>query len=172
MVDEPHKPIRTLSFRLTRADFLAYEMLPRELSGKMKLALMVIVGCGGIMIGLLPDTISTGAWYASAAVILMIAGAAAVAFTNWVPRRRASKHAVPQGEVVLEEWGDHLSQIADGRHRNIAMETIAQVLVFGERVFIRVGMEPVIVPLSAFEDENDMKAFAAAVDEASDAAQP
>jgi hypothetical protein len=97
MMDAAPDPVRTLSYRLTRADALAFKLLKTELTGREKLALLVIVGCGGLVVGMVPDDLSPGAWWAAAAGIMALFGALAIAWTNFSLRRQASALAVPEG---------------------------------------------------------------------------
>ena len=172
MQDDPHKPIRTLSYRLTRADALAYHLLKHELTGWEKFRFMVFIASGGLIVGLLPDNVGTLAWWSIAVGVMLVFGIMAVVWSNVTVRRKAATMALPQGSVELEEWGDHLVERSATGLRHVALETIAQVLATDTHVFVREGKVPLILPLAAFEDAVDMQGFAAALDDASERAQP
>jgi hypothetical protein len=172
MNEAPHTPIRTLSYSLTRADALAYKLLKHELTGWEKFRLLVFVGCGGLIVGMMPDDLSPAIWWTIAVVVMGLFGVLAVVWTNVSVRRQAAAIPLPEGVVELEEWGDHLVEKSAKGVRHVACETIAQVIRTDGHIFIREGAVPLIVPKTAFEDAEDMRIFAEGIDTASDRAQP
>lgn len=172
MASDPHQPLKTRYYRLTRADALAYEQLPGEISGRAKFALIIWLAVPGAVAGLLADEVSATVWWTSLAAMIVVALAVAIVVSKAIDRWRAARHPVPDGEVTLEEWGDHLAEFADGRGRFVPMEMIGKVIVTPEHVFVCEERFPVIVPRAAFEDERDMRLFAGWLDETSSQAQP
>lgn len=172
MMDAPQAPIQTLSYRLTRADALAFKLLKQELTGKEKLILLVIVGCGGLVVGMLPDDLSPVVWWATAIAILAMFGALAIAWMNFSIRREAAAIPIPDGVVELEEWGDRLVVRSNSGSRLVAYDVVAGVARTDRHVFVVEGTTPLIVPAAAFRDAEEMKDFAERVDEASNRAQP
>ena len=172
MDEGPQAPIRTLSYRLTRADALAYRLLRHELTGWEKFRLLVIVGCGGLVIGLVPDDLPPLAWWTVAAAIMALSGAVAVGWSNIAVRRAAAAMQIPDGVVELEEWGDHLAERSGSGVRHVALQAIAQVIRTDRHVFVREGEIPLIIPATAFDGDEDMRLFAEGLDEASERAQP
>lgn len=159
-----HAPIRTLRFRLSNADHLAYEMLPGRLSFRTKLVLAAWIGSGGLLIGLFPDE-WTGLWrWGPAAAIVLLWAALAIFGTNVQVRRRAARRVLPRGEIVLEQWGDHLRMSIGGAVRHIARETIARAVATTGHVFLLLEDEPVVIPRAGFDDDQDMLAFVAEFD--------
>ena len=172
MDEAPHIPIRTLSYSLTRADALAYKLLKHELTGWEKFRLLVFVGCGGLIVGLMPDDLSPAVWWTVAVLMLGLFGVLAIVWTNIVVRRQAAAIPLPDGVVELEEWGDRLVERSAGSVRFVAFETIAQVIRTDGHIFIREGAVPLIVPKTAFANADDMRIFAEGIDNASERAQP
>jgi hypothetical protein len=172
MNEAPNSPIRTLSYSLTRADALAYKLLKHELTGWEKFRLLVFVGCGGLIVGLMPDNLSPAVWWTIAAGVLGLFGVLAIVWTNVSVRRQAAAIPMPEGAVELEEWGDHLAEKSAKGVRSVAFERIAQVIRTDAHIFIREGAAPLIIPKTAFNDDEDMRVFAEAIDKASDRAQP
>lgn len=172
MNEAPHIPVRTLSYSLTRTDALAYKLLKHELTGWEKFRLLVLVGCGGLIVGLMPADLSPTVWWTIAIVVMGLFGVLAIVWTNVSVRRQAAAIPMPEGVVELEEWGDHLVEKSAKGARHIAFETIAQVIHTAGHIFIREGAVPLIIPKTAFNDAEDMRVFAEGIDKASDRAQP
>lgn len=168
----PHRSIRTLTYRLTQADALAYGQLHREMTGREKLWFVLWIGIAGMLVGALPEGWSAIVWWLAALAIVLVAAAIALAFWNWQARHQAGKMSIPIGDIALEEWGDHLAERSSQGQRFVAYETIAQVVETPNHVFIRSGEMPLVVPKAAFEDAADMAAFARHVDDRSNQAQP
>jgi hypothetical protein len=172
MASDPHQPLKARHYRLTRADALAYEQLPGEISARAKFALIIWLALPGVVSGLLADEVSATAWWVSLAAMIVVALVVAIVVSKMIDGRRAAKHPIPVGEVTLEQRGDHLAEFADGRGRFVAMEMIGKVIVTPDHVFVCEERFPVIVPRAAFEDEQDMRLFAGWLDETSSQAQP
>jgi hypothetical protein len=172
MNEAPHIPIRTLSYSLTRADALAYKLLKHELTGWEKFRLLVLIGCGGLVTGLLPDDLASAVWWTIVVLVLGLSGVLAIVWTNVLVRRQTAAMPIPQGVVHLEEWDDHLAEKSAKGVRFVAHETIAQVIRTEGHIFIREGAVPLIIPKTAFEDAEDMRIFAEGIDKVSDRAQP
>jgi hypothetical protein len=172
MNEAPHGPIRTLSCSLTRADALAYKLLKHELTGWEKFRLLGFIGCGGLIVGLMPDDLPPAVWWTVAVVVMSLFGVLAIVWTNVAVRRQAAAIPLPDGVVELEEWGDHLAERSATGVRSIAFETIAQVIRTEGHIFIREGAVPLIIPKTAFNDAEDMRVFAEGIEHASDRAQP
>jgi hypothetical protein len=172
MNEAPHSPIRTLSYSLTRADALAYKLLKHELTGWEKFRLLVFVGCGGLIVGLMPDDLSPAVWWTIAVLVMGLFGVLAIVWTNVSVRRQAAAIPLPEGVVELEEWSDRLIERSAVGVRSVAFEQIAQVIRTDGHIFIREGAAPLIIPKTAFNDAEDMRVFAEGIDKASDRAQP
>jgi hypothetical protein len=172
MNEAPHSPIRTLSYSLTRADALAYKLLKHELTGWEKFRLLVFVGCGGLIVGLMPDDLSPAVWWTIAVLVMGLFGVLAIVWTNVSVRRQAAAIPLPEGVVELEEWSDRLIERSAVGVRSVAFEQIAQVIRTDGYIFIREGAAPLIIPKTAFNDAEDMRVFAEGIDKASDRAQP
>lgn len=172
MVADPHRPLRERRYRLARSDALAFEFLPGGMDFRSKFAMTAIIAVAGFSIGLIPEEWNPVLWWGVALAIMAAGGIGALVWMNLNLRRRASRHPIAGGEVILEEWSDHLAERADGRTRNVSVETIAKVIRTPFHVFVCEGSHPLIVPRSAFEDEDEMRVFAETVDEASQRAQP
>lgn len=172
MNEAPHIPIRTLSYSLTRADALAYKLLKHELTGREKFRLLVFIGCGGLIVGVVPDDLPPVAWWTIVVAVMGLFSVLAIVWTNVSVRRQAAAIPLPSGTLELEEWGDHLAERSAEGVRIVAFETIAQVIRTDRHIFIREGAVPLIIPKTAFENADDMRVFAEGIDKASDRAQP
>ena len=172
MSSDPHQPLKVRRYRLARADALAYERLPGELSGRAKFALIIWLALPGAVSGLLADEVSVRIWWLSLVAMVVFALGVAMVVSRMIATGRAARHPIPDGEVTLEQWGDHLAEFADGRARFVAMEAIGRVIDTPEHIFVCAERFPIIVPRAAFEDERDMRLFAGWLDEESSNAQP
>ncbi|MBA3446779.1 MAG: hypothetical protein H0T56_04065 [Pseudaminobacter sp.] len=139
-------------------------MLPGKLSFRTKLALAAWIGSGGVLIGLVPDA-WTGLWrWSLTGLVMLLWAALAILGTNVRIRRRAARRAVPSGEIVLEQWLDHLRVNVDGGARRIGLASIVKVVATTGHVFVVSDKEPLAIPRIAFDNEQDMLSFAAALD--------
>jgi len=157
-------PLSTYRFSLTPADRLAFAMLRRELTGWEKFRLIIIVGIAGLAAGMLPEDMGAIAWWATVAIILLIGAAAAILWSNVEVRRRARALDAPKGDMVVEEWGDHIAVRSEKGTQNLAYEQIGNVVISDAHVFILFHGGPVILPLRAFADAVEMRAFGETVD--------
>lgn len=164
MTENIHRPLSTYRFTLTPADRLAFAMLRRELTGWEKFRLIVIIGIAGMAAGLLPEDMRPLAWWATVALILLTGAAAAILWSNVEVRRRATALGVPKGEIVVEEWGDHIAVRSEKGAQNLAYDQIGNVVVSDAHVFILYHGGPLILPLRAFADAGAMRAFGEVVD--------
>ncbi len=171
-------PLRRFDYRLDRRDALAYEALPRELTGLAKLAFFLFLGSAGIWYAMLEE-----AWDLGDRVGLRLAAIAGLVAIHWAlatlamtlaTRRRAARRIPVPVAAGLEDHGDHLLfRVGDPAEiRPIAFETIRQVVVTAERVMVDAPPTVAIVPLAAFEDAADMTATAADWDRRSCEAVP
>lgn len=167
MSAEAQIPIRTLGYTVTRADALAFTMLRHELTGWDKLRLLALIGVAGLLAGMVPHEIGRLFWWIAIAAILGVAAIAAIVWTNLDVRRKAASLPVPAGQVMLRQWDDHLSEHHAAGVRRVDYDRISHVVCTQSHVFIRADAVPVIVPLAAFKDTEDMRAFAADIDERS-----
>lgn len=167
-----HHPLRSLIFRLTPADALAYASLKQELTVWGKALWIILIAAGGVIAGILPERMSPFWWWIVVFCIAILVAVLGAALTKAAARRTAGRMHVPSSDIVLEVWGDHLLERADGENRSVALDQIAQVIPTSERLFIRIAPQPIIIPASAFEDAGDMASFADWLDEASAQAQP
>ena len=170
--DDPHQPIRILTYRLTFADALAFEQLQqRDLTGFRKFAVIVWLALAGVVLALLPESVAGAErslrWWLAGFALLAVQFVLLVGFYNFRMRRRARKRIPAACDVELGEWGDHLHERRGGRDVFVTPETIARVTRTDRHVFIDAPDDLLIVPASAFETENEMAAFAEAWENAS-----
>jgi hypothetical protein len=90
-------------------------------------------------------------------------------FVLFIDRRRAvARHPVPEGDVELQRWGDHLRVLAGGHAERTAYEQLGAVVATADHVFLFTHPDrALIVPRRAFAGQAEMAAFAAKVDRAS-----
>lgn len=167
------EPLVTLSYTLTSADALAYETLPRELTGWRRwLFLLWMIGAG-IVLALLPEDWVGPDWgwrFILIGVALVGLAWLLAAATMTLARHRAARRRLPRPQSVeLRQWGDHLEVVTDGRQAVIAYETIAAVTTTATHVFINAPPAVIIVPARAFEEPAEMQTFGADVDRLSQA---
>lgn len=168
----PHQPIRTLTYRLTPADALAYVSLKRELTAWAKVRWIGLIAAGGIAAGMLPERLSPFWWWMIVFGIAILIAMLGAVLTKAAARHSAGRIKLPSDDIVLEVWGDHLLERASDGNRSVAFEQIAQVIPASGRLFIRIAPQPVIVPASAFENDSDLDSFARWLDEACERSQP
>lgn len=170
------EPLLTLTYTLTTADALAYETLPREMVGWRKWLLLVWLAVAGGLVAFLPAEWVGPEWgwrfWLAALVLVGIAYALAGAAMTLATRRRAGKRIPAPTVATLEQWGDHLAVTGGGRQLFIAYETIADVAIGKSHVFVTAPPVALIVPLSAFADRDEMRAFGEDIDRLSHQAVP
>jgi hypothetical protein len=165
MGSDAHVPLRTLRYSLTPADNLAYEMLPGRLSFKTKFWLLVWIGCGGLLVMALPDSLAGNWWWAVAGFILAVWAVLAIVGTNIQVRRAAAARTLPAGPVEVEDQGAALQISSDGLSKKISFPKLGAVVLSPGHVFIDFNGGPLIIPLSAFHDIGEMQSYAFAVRE-------
>lgn len=160
----PLQPLARLHYRLTPADALAWEAIPREWSRRKLWLVLAGFGALGAVYGLLEDSLALHSLAARLPVILGLAALgwlALVAIGTLATRRRARRRLPVPVEAVLEIWPDHLAEWRDGRPAPliVAPETIRQVVATPGHVFLDVPPGLLILPAAAFP-EGDHRAFA------------
>lgn len=149
---------------LTRADALAYEMLPREIGGWRLILLFVWIGFGGMVVAMLPEdwvgeeggwrfwlfiAASSVAQYGSAMVVMYM-------FRYWRAVRRL-------GHPIAVEMLDHIDQLEwreGGVPFFVAPETISAIIAAPAHAFVCVGRRVLILPARAFGSRREMTMFA------------
>lgn len=158
-------PLRTLTFTLTRADALAYEALPREITGWRLVALLVWIGLAGAAVAQFPTEWvgEEGGWRFWA---LMMTGSliqyglatlAMTAHTHW----RAARRRPQPSQVDVFDHGDRLAWREGGDTDLVSSEAIGDVITTPTHTFVPASGRVLILPLRAFLDRNQMIAFAA-----------
>lgn len=162
------EPLLQLAYTLTPADALAFEVLPRELSGWRKVLFLLWLGGAGVVLALLsPEwTGPEGGWQfwlvgAGLVAVAWLVAAGAMTVRRYVRARRRVPGPVA---VTLRQWPDHLEVVVGGRTTYVAYETIAGVTTTAGHVFVTAPPEVVIVPAAAFASVGEMAAFGADVD--------
>lgn len=156
---------RALDFTLGRADALAWEVLPSEMTGWRKALFLVFLAAGGLWLVLLPEDweIDAHDWrilVATTAGICLQWAIATLAMTLAAHRRAARRLPGPVA-VRVEDHGDRLivHERAEGRPERRAAVAVAAIrnIVLGERhLFVEAPPEVLILPLAAFDDREDM----------------
>lgn len=154
-------PIRTYSYTLSAEDALAWETLPREITGWGKLGYFLLIFVGGMSLALLPDTWTEG-WriYALAVAWLALIWLGRTLVLTLGNRRRARRRYPQPVAVRVEEWGDHFAIAEAGRQRFMAYETVSHWVTGKRHLFICGGKDLLIIPASVFEP-NEMAALIA-----------
>ena len=163
MNENVHQPLRILHYRLTLVDALAYERLPGEWSGRQKVAALAPLIAIGAFSGLIEDWPRLWWWLSVGGLVLLWAIAGLFVY-NWQMHRRARALAARHGQTEIEEWGDHLAIRSQSGTQHLPNELIGKVIPTDSHVFILFHGGPAIVPLRAFEDAAEMRAFADALD--------
>jgi hypothetical protein len=163
---DPHQPLQTLAFTLTRADALAYESA-RPLIGWRKALFLVWLGLAGAWVALLPEAWIEGwrFWVLGALAIGVHYLLATIAL-NLLARGRAARRVPRKLPTNIDIWGDHLTQQRGSDNLVVALETIAATTLTPTHLFIHVPPEVLIIPRSAFPDSTDAEALAARIDAA------
>lgn len=167
MNETVHQPLNILRYRLSLVDALAYERLPGEWSGRRKIAALAPLIAIGAFSGLIEDWPRLW-WWLSVGGLVLLWAIAGLFLHNWQMHRRARALAARLGQVEIEEWGDHLVIRLQSGTRHLAYEQIGKVTSTDSHVFILFHGGPAIVPLRAFDDDAEMRAFAEALDRRSE----
>jgi hypothetical protein len=167
MGEDAGAPIRTLTYAVARADALAWTVLRHELTGWDKLRLLLLISVAGLAAGMVPRTLDPVTWWSIVLGILGAAAVAAIVWTNVDVRRKAAALPIMTGPATLMQWQDRLTEHRSSGRRDVDIDRITQVVVTERHLFIREGAVPLIIPVAAFRDLEDMRAFAADLDEKS-----
>ena len=163
MNETVHQPLRTLRYRLTLVDALAYERLPGEWSGRQKVAALAPLIAIGAFSGLIEDWPRLWWWLSVSGLVLLWAIGGLLVY-NWRMHRRARALAALHGQTEIEEWGDHLAIRSEASERFLPYELIGKVIATDSHVFILFHGGPAIEPLRAFADAAEMRAYANSLD--------
>jgi len=179
MSENAAAPLWTYRFQRTRADWAAYEALPGEVTGWRKWILFVFAALlGGLWVAaeawLFDD--EPGLWHWGGLLVVVAMAYALTSVTLSLDRRCViARRPVPQGETIVEVHPDHLAVSEEGGTRIYSLELLQRPVLTAAHVFVPVTRQDIaILPLRAFEDEADMRAFARWLDgkiEESDALQ-
>jgi hypothetical protein len=159
------EPVRRYTARLTSADALVWETLPRDGRRRDLVLLIAIAAIAGLGLGMLPESWTEG-WRFYAAGLCF----GALGYGCWVGIRRLdaqlrAHRRIPRPvETAVAEWGDHFEIAEAGRSRFIAFETIGAVVATPAHLFVASGSDLIILPVAAFESEADMRASAEALE--------
>lgn len=156
---ENERPARKLSYRLEHADLVACEFQTAKLDLPMKAVLTIIVGVGGLIVAALPETMSRFLWWGITLAILAVAALAALVFPTWAIRRRAGRLKTPQGDTVVEDRGSHIVETTADDSRTLRLDEIADVLFGPDHLFLMTSARPIILPVAAFVDLDDMNYY-------------
>lgn len=156
-VDEPNATYR---HTLSSSDALAWEMLPRELTGLQKLIFVALLVLACAPVAMLPETWTAGAllwvWLAGAALVAYMVSRLVNRWAAWVRARARFPHPT---EIIIEDWDHALTVTTGSTTRNIAFETILAVTRGRDHMFLPTGNDLVILPHRAIS-EADREALA------------
>ncbi|WP_395812987.1 hypothetical protein [Devosia sp.] len=163
---DPHQPLQTLAFTLTRADALAYE-LSRPLGGWRRWVLLIWLGLAGAWVAVLPEPWVEGwrFWVLGALAIGAHYLLATLAL-NLLARGRAARRVPTRLLTTLEIWGDYLTQQRGSDNLLVSLDAIAATSLTPTHLFIQVPPEVLILPRTAFKDPSGPEALAALIDAA------
>lgn len=157
------KPLRRLSFTLTRADASAYETLPREIGGWRLILLFVWIGLGGMAVAMLPEgwVEEEGGWrfWALIAASGFAQYGLAMAVMNCCAHWRAARRLRHPVAVEMLDHIDHLEWRQGGVPFFVAPETINAIITTPAHAFVRAGGHVLILPVHAFGSGREMTAF-------------
>ena len=171
MVEDVHRPLAVLSYRLTAADALAYERLSREWTGWQKVGLILPLMAIGALAGFIEDWAGIW-WWGTVAGLLLLWVVVGLALFNWRIHRRALAWAQREGQTVVEDWGDHLTIRSQAGESHLANEMIGNVIVGDYHVFVLYPGGALILPQRAFDNAEIMRVFGEALDRRSMEAVP
>lgn len=163
-------PLQVLHYRLTPADALAWERLPREVQGWRKLGFFapwMVLGMAWALSEPLPGLLARGALAGGAGIAAWLVTSGMVARTQ---RRRARQRISAPTDMRCTIWADRLEIGASTAGETPAIltpDSIRQVIPTPERLFIDAVPALLILPRAAFDDAAQMAAFAAHWDQLS-----
>ncbi len=166
-------PLQTLRYRLTRDDVRAFFALRREARGwraalPTVLVLLALVATSALTAGADDTTWWLGMGLGGGTAWVLGRG------VLFIDRRRAvARPPLPEGDVELQRWGDHLRVVAGGHVERTGYGQLGAVVATADHVFLLTHPhQALILPRRAFADAGAMAAFAAEVDRGSQASQP
>lgn len=157
-----------LHYTLTAADALAYERLPRTLTGMQRATLYLWLVLAGVLLVALPPelvgTISSPRFWLTGAAFLIIQWFIYTALRWWWQRSRARARYPRPVDISLEQFDDHLQLTENGRTWNIPFGDIGVLLPTASHLFMAAGRDLVIVPVAAFGNAGGMDDIVARID--------
>jgi hypothetical protein len=159
-------PLWRFTYTMTRADWAAYQALPRELHGWRRWLYFILAAVAGLLWGLIEDVLGIhppkgwGLPLTILFIVIFVYGLHTLVLS--VDRHiKIARYPLPKGETVIEYFGDHFAITADDNAEYVPWEFIGQVVETPDHVFLDSGADKVIImPLRCFEDAIDMQAFA------------
>lgn len=168
----PHTPHERLHYTLSRADIAAFFALRREARGWRALLFYLLLFPGMLLITPRLADLDDNSWLLAFLLSLGLIWLISQAILRLDRQLQIRRHPLPQGEIELQVWGDHLCLIAEGQETQIAYETLGQVINTASHVFlITARNRALIIPRHAFPDPATQAAFAAQIDKKAEASQ-
>lgn len=164
-------------FQLDRADVAAWVHLPREASGRRKLAVIVPLVIVGGALGLLDREAQPildrvfGTWsFGREAIVMTSAALAWFLITTIVltrtSRKRIAGWRLPATETRIDHDAEGITVHENGQSFRRRWDAFKAATAGKAHVFLAASDDDVvIVPFRAFEDEKDMAAFALLAEE-------
>lgn len=165
-------PLATYRFQLTRDDVAAFERLPSELIGREKLFLLGPALLAGMALGVFEDelrvlwpglyALAEGGTTALLAILLLVplsylVSSLLLSLRTWWRIRDAK---LPVTETVVETLGNCFAVTQDSDTRGYRWDEV-EVIGGDAHVFLcPAPRRAIILPLRAFADEAEMRAFA------------
>jgi len=158
-------PLRVYSTLLTSADALAWETLPRDGRKRDFFLLIALAIVAGLALGLVPEDWTAGWRFYGVGLSFCVLGYCLwIAITTFDAYLRARRRVPGPMEVRVAQWLDRFEVTENGRTRFVALESIMAVTVTATHLFIFDGKDLIILPVSAFDSDADMRATAAALE--------
>ena len=170
MTDDLDAPIRQFRYQLTREDIAAYHFLPRELVGWEKLWLFgPILVCGaaaGYFESSLKEILP---WDPDTQLgqLVTVLGAIAIGYLLSLilltarTRHRINAAHVPESETRVDVFPQLVFAGAEADQASYVWSNL-DIIETATHIFLtQAGRAPIILPLRAFRDANDMANFAA-----------
>lgn len=141
-------------FTLSRADALAWETRPRELSAHEKLILFSLIALGGATYGATEERLPV--WFLLLHPIAQFALIAGVGFALWRLGLRGAAYlrAARRSPALcrFEDCGDHFTYAEGARTRQITPESVLAVTATDRHIVLSTPDLAVLLPLTAFPD--------------------
>jgi len=157
-----------LRYTLTTADALAYERLPRALTGMQRATLYLWLVIAGVLLVALPPelvgTIASPRFWLTGAIFLIIQWFIYVGARWWWQRSRARMRYPRPVDIELETFDDRLELAENGRPCTIPFDEIGMMLPTADYLFLAAGRELIIVPRTAFVDVTGMDDLVGRID--------